>query len=216
MPDPGRSRTCARLTGPPTASVDPRIMAALMRLPARQRQVVALRLFLDLDTDRTAEVLGIAPGTVRLTWAAPSPRCATTLCPNDSRRAHHERRRTDHRGAGAAQQSPLCTPGGADHQPRPRGARPSPDSRRWPQPWPWRPVQRCRDRAAAGQPPASHSPASSWRPGRSSSSPTATSMSPSASCVTRPGCKAGSARTASRPASPSSASSTRLSAYPAA
>ena len=44
--------------------VDPTIMAALLRLPARQRQVVALRLFLDLDTGRTAEVLGIAPGTV--------------------------------------------------------------------------------------------------------------------------------------------------------
>jgi DNA-directed RNA polymerase specialized sigma24 family protein len=27
--------------------------------------VVTLRLFLDLDTSRTAEVLGIAPGTVR-------------------------------------------------------------------------------------------------------------------------------------------------------
>ena len=36
-----------------------------MRLPARQRQVVALRLFLDLDTSRTAQVLGIAPGTVK-------------------------------------------------------------------------------------------------------------------------------------------------------
>jgi RNA polymerase sigma-70 factor (ECF subfamily) len=46
-------------------SVDPQIMAALLRLPARQRQVVALRLFLDLDTERTAEVLGIAPGTVQ-------------------------------------------------------------------------------------------------------------------------------------------------------
>src|SRR3984893_14268705 len=34
--------------------VDPRIMAALLRLPARQRQVVALRLFLDLDTAGTA------------------------------------------------------------------------------------------------------------------------------------------------------------------
>ena len=44
--------------------VDAQIMAALMRLPGRQRQVVALRLFLDLDTVRTAEVLGIAPGTV--------------------------------------------------------------------------------------------------------------------------------------------------------
>ena len=39
--------------------------AALMRLPARQRQVVALRLFLDLDTARTAQVLGIAPSTVK-------------------------------------------------------------------------------------------------------------------------------------------------------
>jgi RNA polymerase sigma factor (sigma-70 family) len=45
--------------------VDPRIMAALMRLPARQRQVVALRLFLDLDTARTAEALSIAPSTVK-------------------------------------------------------------------------------------------------------------------------------------------------------
>ena len=45
--------------------VDPTIMAALLRLPARQRQVVALRLLLDLDTERTAQVLGIAPGTVQ-------------------------------------------------------------------------------------------------------------------------------------------------------
>jgi RNA polymerase sigma factor (sigma-70 family) len=45
--------------------VDPRIMAALLRLPGRQRQVIALRLFLDLDTVRTAEVLGIAPSTVK-------------------------------------------------------------------------------------------------------------------------------------------------------
>jgi RNA polymerase sigma-70 factor (sigma-E family) len=47
------------------SSVEPQIMAALLRLPARQRQVVALRLFLDLDTQCTAEVLGIAPGTVQ-------------------------------------------------------------------------------------------------------------------------------------------------------
>jgi RNA polymerase sigma factor (sigma-70 family) len=54
----------------PTASrasdsvFDPRMKAALMRLPARQRQVVALRLLLDLDTRRTAEALGISPNTV--------------------------------------------------------------------------------------------------------------------------------------------------------
>jgi RNA polymerase sigma factor (sigma-70 family) len=40
------------------------LMAAVLRLPLRQRQVVALRVFLDLDTARTAQVLGIAPGTV--------------------------------------------------------------------------------------------------------------------------------------------------------
>lgn len=46
-------------------SVDPELMAVLLRLPARQRQVIALRLFLDLDTAQTARTLGIAPGTVR-------------------------------------------------------------------------------------------------------------------------------------------------------
>jgi len=46
-------------------SVDPTIMAALLRLPARQRQVIALRLFLDLDTAGAAQVLGVAPGTVQ-------------------------------------------------------------------------------------------------------------------------------------------------------
>jgi RNA polymerase sigma-70 factor (sigma-E family) len=63
--DPG---TVADLLAADTVTdspVDPRIMTALMRLPARQRQVVALRLFLDLDTERTAEALGIAPGTVQ-------------------------------------------------------------------------------------------------------------------------------------------------------
>lgn len=47
------------------SAVDPRIMAVLMRLPARQRQVVALRLFLDLDTARTADLLGVSPSTVK-------------------------------------------------------------------------------------------------------------------------------------------------------
>ena len=51
--------------GAASGYVDPRIMAALLRLPTRQRQVVALRLVLDLDTGRTAQVLGIAPGTVQ-------------------------------------------------------------------------------------------------------------------------------------------------------
>jgi RNA polymerase sigma-70 factor (sigma-E family) len=44
--------------------VDRNLMTKVLRLPNRQRQVVALRLFLDLDTAQTAGVLGIAAGTV--------------------------------------------------------------------------------------------------------------------------------------------------------
>jgi RNA polymerase sigma-70 factor (ECF subfamily) len=44
--------------------LDRDLMAMVLRLPDRQRQVVALRLFLDLDTAQTADVLGIAAGTV--------------------------------------------------------------------------------------------------------------------------------------------------------
>jgi RNA polymerase sigma factor (sigma-70 family) len=64
VPDPGMLADPPMVGGAADSPIDPRIMAALMRLPARQRQVVALRLILDLDTGRTAEVLGIAPGTV--------------------------------------------------------------------------------------------------------------------------------------------------------
>jgi len=35
-----------------------------MALPERQRQVIGLRLLLDLSTEQTAEALGVAPGTV--------------------------------------------------------------------------------------------------------------------------------------------------------
>lgn len=65
MPDPGWLADVAAVGGAADGAVDPQIMAALVRLPVRQRQVVALRLFLDLDTSRTAEVLGIAPSTVK-------------------------------------------------------------------------------------------------------------------------------------------------------
>jgi len=40
------------------------VPAALVRRPLRQREVVTLRLLLDLDTETTAGLLGIAPGTV--------------------------------------------------------------------------------------------------------------------------------------------------------
>jgi RNA polymerase sigma-70 factor (sigma-E family) len=45
--------------------VDATLLAAVRRLPTRQREVVVLRVFLDLDVDTTAKQLGIAPGTVR-------------------------------------------------------------------------------------------------------------------------------------------------------
>jgi RNA polymerase sigma factor (sigma-70 family) len=64
VPDPdilaGRPAAATAAQDP----VDPQIMAALRRLPARQRQVIALRLILDLDTSGTAQVLGITPNTV--------------------------------------------------------------------------------------------------------------------------------------------------------
>jgi RNA polymerase sigma-70 factor (sigma-E family) len=54
----------AAATAGPGDGVDPALLAALRRLPDRQREVLALRIFLDLDTQATAEVIGIAPGTV--------------------------------------------------------------------------------------------------------------------------------------------------------
>jgi RNA polymerase sigma-70 factor (sigma-E family) len=61
-PEPPRLRLAGE--GAAGEPVDARVMAALLRLPARQREVVALRIFLDLDTGHVADVLGIAPGTV--------------------------------------------------------------------------------------------------------------------------------------------------------
>jgi RNA polymerase sigma factor (sigma-70 family) len=52
--------------GEPISSpgIDPRLLGALNRLRGRQREVIVLRALLDLDTETTARVLGIAPGTV--------------------------------------------------------------------------------------------------------------------------------------------------------
>jgi RNA polymerase sigma factor (sigma-70 family) len=47
-----------------TGALSGELMAALRGLPLRQREVVTLRLLLDLDTETTARLLGIAPGTV--------------------------------------------------------------------------------------------------------------------------------------------------------
>ncbi|MEO6088360.1 MAG: sigma-70 family RNA polymerase sigma factor [Umezawaea sp.] len=55
--------------------LDPTLLAALRRLPRRQREVVVLRVFLDLDTAMTAKALGLARGTV----TAHLSRAVTTL-----------------------------------------------------------------------------------------------------------------------------------------
>jgi RNA polymerase sigma factor (sigma-70 family) len=65
VPDPGMLADRPAPAAAAQDPVDPQIMAALLRLPARQRQVIALRLILDLDTSGTAQVLGITPNT----WA---------------------------------------------------------------------------------------------------------------------------------------------------
>jgi RNA polymerase sigma-70 factor (sigma-E family) len=54
---------------PPVVDNDPDLdrhdlRAAVLRLPPRQRDVLILRVFFDLDTRAIAQALGIAPGTV--------------------------------------------------------------------------------------------------------------------------------------------------------
>jgi RNA polymerase sigma-70 factor (sigma-E family) len=44
--------------------LDGALVAAVRALPLRQREVITLRILFDLDTDATATLLGIAPGTV--------------------------------------------------------------------------------------------------------------------------------------------------------
>lgn len=44
--------------------LDRSVVEAVLALPERQRQVIGLRLLLDLSTEQAAEVLGVAPGTI--------------------------------------------------------------------------------------------------------------------------------------------------------
>ena len=158
----GRGGRPARGHGAGDSPVDPRIMAALLRLPARQRQVIALRLFLDLDTVRTAEVLGFAPARSQMIWPAPSPRCATTSSPSYSRRPHHERRRLIVAVGETFASVHLDTPA-EQICAQPRHTRPPPDSRVAGA------AARGRDGGGrdhalpAGHPPG---PAAGWPPGR--------------------------------------------------
>ena len=52
-------------TDTPGTGFDSALLRAVRRLPKRQREVIVLRVFLDLDVETTASQLGLAPGTVR-------------------------------------------------------------------------------------------------------------------------------------------------------
>ena len=54
----------SQLEHPAGPDLDEALVAALRGLPLRQREVITLRVFFDLDTDATAQLLGISPGTV--------------------------------------------------------------------------------------------------------------------------------------------------------
>ena len=49
---------------PADLDLDEVLAAAIRALPRRQREVITLRVFFDLDTEATARLLGISPGTV--------------------------------------------------------------------------------------------------------------------------------------------------------
>jgi RNA polymerase sigma-70 factor (sigma-E family) len=70
----------------PTAGdtdLDPALLTALRQLPRRQREVIAFRVFLDLDTGATAKALGIAPGTVTAHLSRAVATLRTHLVTND-------------------------------------------------------------------------------------------------------------------------------------
>jgi RNA polymerase sigma factor (sigma-70 family) len=81
VPDPGMLADGPAAATAAASPVDPQIMAALLRLPGRQRQVIALRLILDLDTVDTAKMLGIAPNTVMVHMARALATLRSDLAP---------------------------------------------------------------------------------------------------------------------------------------
>ena len=68
--------------GRPEQRLDAQVTVALRALPRRQREVVALRIFLDLDTETTARALGIAPGTVTAHLSRATTALRASLAPN--------------------------------------------------------------------------------------------------------------------------------------
>ena len=56
----------AAAPGDQASGLETTVLRALWRLPRRQREVIALRVFLDLDSEGIGAQLGIAPATVRV------------------------------------------------------------------------------------------------------------------------------------------------------
>jgi RNA polymerase sigma-70 factor (sigma-E family) len=73
LADDASALSAPRSPGPPAesgpspdrpAGLDEVLVRAIRALPLRQREVITLRVFFDLDTETTAKTLGISPGTV--------------------------------------------------------------------------------------------------------------------------------------------------------
>lgn len=68
--------------------LDSVLLSALWRLPDRQREVIALRVFLDLDIDAIAGHLGIAPATVRVHLSRAVAALRQDLTPSQAKEAN--------------------------------------------------------------------------------------------------------------------------------
>jgi RNA polymerase sigma factor (sigma-70 family) len=71
----------AMVSGAQDGGLGAAVLRALWSLPRRQREVIALRVFLDLDTGAIAAQLGIAPATVRVHLARATAALRQELSP---------------------------------------------------------------------------------------------------------------------------------------
>jgi RNA polymerase sigma factor (sigma-70 family) len=70
-----------------SGGIDGALLDAVRRLPRRQREVLALRVFMDLDVQQTARVLGIAPNTVSVHLFRAVAQLRDRLAPIDAEEA---------------------------------------------------------------------------------------------------------------------------------
>ncbi len=71
----------AAAPGDQAGGLEAAVLRVLWRLPRRQREVIALRVFLDLDSDGIGAQLGIAPATVRVHLARATAALRRDLLP---------------------------------------------------------------------------------------------------------------------------------------